>query len=100
MNKSITAGSLWIGGEDNDIVEVLGNGHKPNLKAVRYLSQTARPFQWQGCEFVANRIRSRHEAIIDQADKLRALIQSQPHDFWSQVALIRKAAEASNQHTK
>lgn len=96
MNNSITAGSLWIGGEDNDIVEVLGNGHKPNLKSVRYLSQTSRPFQWQACEFVANRIRSRHEAIIDQADKLRALIKHQPANFWTQVASIRKAAEASN----
>ena len=28
-------GSLWIGGEDNYVVEILGNGHKPGLKRVQ-----------------------------------------------------------------
>lgn len=35
MKPEFRPGSLWIGGEDNYVVEILGNGHKPGLKRVQ-----------------------------------------------------------------
>ena len=38
----LAAGALWIGGADNFVIEILGNGHKPGLKAVRNQEKSRR----------------------------------------------------------
>jgi len=54
MKPEFRPGSLWIGGEDNYVIEILGNGHKPGLKRVRAYEPDGHTFN--EVEFVGNRI--------------------------------------------
>jgi hypothetical protein len=89
-------GTLWIGGSDNIIVEVLGAAHKPNLRAVRYLSGNSS--EWIPANFVASKLISHHESIVEQHEELKQLLNltPRPPNFRSRVADIRQRAETSN----
>jgi hypothetical protein len=58
MKPEFRRGSLWIGGEDNYVIEILGNGHNPGLKRVRAYEPHGHTFN--EVEFVGNRVARRH----------------------------------------
>ena len=88
------AGALWIGGADNYVIEILGNGHKPGLKAVRVYEPNGHSSH--ECQFVGNQIARRHAWAGPYQDELRAVIRS-GSKIPTRVAEILRKVEA-NEH--
>lgn len=86
MKPEFRPGSLWIGGEDNYVIEILGNGHKPGLKRVRAYEPDGHTFN--EVEFVGNRI------VLSgiHQEELRIVILEKT-DFAKRVSTIRKKCE-------
>jgi hypothetical protein len=90
MKPEFKPGSLWIGGEDNYVIEILGNGHKPGLKRVRAYEPDGHTFN--EVEFVGNRIARRHVWSGIHQEELRIVILVKT-DFAKRVSTIRKKCE-------
>jgi hypothetical protein len=71
MKQEFRAGALWVGGCDNYVIEILGNGHKPGLKKVRIYDPNGSVSE---AEFVGNRIAQRHDFVSDA--ELTALVKN------------------------
>lgn len=95
MSKpKVPTDSLWIGGADDIVVHILGPGHKPGLKLVRCYGPNLGISE---CHFVGNRIRERHEAIVELDAELRELIKNPfKSGYWDKVHDIRVRSEKLN----
>jgi hypothetical protein len=90
MKPEFRLGSLWIGGEDNYVIEILGTGHKPGLKRVRAYEPDGHTFN--EVEFVGNRIARKQVWSGIHQEELRIVILEKT-DFAKSVSTIRKKCE-------
>lgn len=90
---SLKVGALWIGGADDFVLEILGNGHRRGLKLVRQYdvgNGTAQEFNTAG-----NLIAKRNDWAGTYTEDLRQLLPKHGCAAWLKVREIRKQIAAN-----
>ena len=96
--KSLLPGSLWIGGADDHVIEILGNGHKPGLKLVRdYGAYGGSELAGiQEFEMAGNLVARRHDWAERHTEELRLLLKQTGFETSQQVRALRRRIEAES----
>ena len=87
--NSLKVGALWIGGADNYIIEILGNGHKPGLKRIRQYD--VGNGDTQEFDTAGNLIVKRNDWAGLYTDEVRQLLCKPSYQTWLKIGKIRNS---------